>query len=124
MGQRKQGGCMARDLSNRVLNHGTITGYTTFKCRCVPCAAAGAAWREKRRKHKLPMRYLPIEPLMRFVDDENRRAFSHVVKRCKVKGLNVYAADKWCVQFGVHPWVVYGDAFFADIWEGENNVES
>ncbi len=57
------------------------------------------------------------------VADENRRAFSHVVKRCKVKGLNIYAVDKWCVQFGVHPWVVYGDAFFSDIWEGDQGVE-
>ncbi len=106
------------------MNHGTITGYTTFKCKCELCAAAGAAWRAKRRKHHLPMRYLPIEPLLPYVDDHHHRAFSEVVRRCRKDGMNIYTADRWCITFGVHPWVVYGDAFFSDVWEGEQNVES
>lgn len=118
MGEREQGGCMAADLRPGI-SHG-IRGYTHNKCRCEVCDAAGAVWKAKRRKVKLPTRYLPVEPLLRFVDEEHRRAFGHVVKRCRDKGMSVYLADKWCVKLGVHPWVVYGDAFFADIWEMDN----
>jgi hypothetical protein len=113
---------MARDLSNRVLRHGTLTGYTTFKCKCDLCAAAGAQWRAKRRKPKQPR--LPVEPLYGLLHDGNRREMSHIFSRYLKNGIPLFRADYWCCRLGVHPYMVYGDAIWVDLWEVDNSVES
>lgn len=121
MVENKQGGCMARDLSNRVLRHGTLTGYTTFKCKCDLCAQAGAAWRAKRRKPKQPM--LSVEPIFGLLDDTNRREISRYLCRYRKTGIPLFRADYWCCRLGVHPYVIYGDQIWNDLWEGEMNVD-
>ena len=112
---------MARNLANRTLNHGTITGYTTFGCRCDACANAGREWRHqrnlKRRKARPPM--LPVEPLFGLLDDSNRRETMKFLRRYINHGIPIYRADFWCCKFGVHPYMVYGDLYFKDLWEGE-----
>lgn len=113
---------MGKDLRNRRLTHGTITGYTTHGCRCEPCAEAGARWREKRKaryaaKPKPPM--LPVEPILAILDDYNRREITLVLKRSMARGISVYRADRICCKLGVHPWMVYGDLYFQDLWKQE-----
>jgi hypothetical protein len=102
--------------------HGTINGYTRHACRCEHCAEAGRLWREKRKaraRASAPPR-LSVEPIYALLDDSNRREISNKLKRYKVKGIPIYNADFWCCKLGVHPWMVYGDAYFQDLWAGDH----
>lgn len=106
------------------MNHGTITGYTKYACRCVECAAAGAAWRVKRRERnrKPPVPRLPIEPLLPYFADRETRKIRHYMYRNREVGLTVFKVDELCCRLGLHPWMIYGDAFFQDVWEGDRNA--
>lgn len=98
--------------------HGTLTGYTNKGCRCADCKAAGKQWRENRRPKRVQRR-LPVEPIIAMLDDSNRRDFMHGLKRFVDVGIPIFSADHWCCKLGYHPWMVYGDVWFEDIWEKE-----
>lgn len=125
MVESEPGGCVGGNLRERKVIHGTITGYTGGGCRCDACAAAGKEWRRKRQEKKRAMRppNLPVEPLYGLLDDSNRREISKYLNRYGSRGIPIYRADYWCCRLGVHPWMVYGDLYFKDLWEGEQNVE-
>ena len=115
---------MATDLRPGV-KHGTITGYTNGGCRCVECAAMGAAWRAKRRERekKPPVPRLPVEPLLPYFADHESRKVRHYLYRYQATGVTVFKVDELCCRLGLHPWMIYGDTFFQDVWEGETNVD-
>ena len=37
----------------------------------------------------------------------------------RLEGMNIYIADKWCIQLGYHPFEVFGSLFYQEI--GESN---
>jgi hypothetical protein len=65
---------------------------------------------------------LPVEPIFNLLDSTNRRAIGDKLRRYRATGIPIYRADYWCCKLGLHPWLVYGDAYFQDLWEGETNV--
>ena len=57
---------------------------------------------------------LPAEPLIRFLE---RNGSLHTISRNTLRGwredgMSVYQVDSWCIRFGTHPVMVYGDAFY------------
>lgn len=101
--------------------HGTISGYTSGGCRCEPCMEAGREWRRKRQAKIVANRppKLPVAPIYALLDDSNRRRYSSALNRYAKTGIPIYSADAWCCKLGVHPWMVYGDLYFQDLWEKE-----
>lgn len=108
---------MGKNPRRSPITHGTLTGYTNCGCRCEACAAAGKKWREKRKSRQAPR--LPIQPILDKLDDSNRRQMMKSLGRYIDTGIPLFSADYWCCKLGLHPWLVYGDLFFQDIWEGD-----
>lgn len=98
--------------------HGRYKTYKQNGCRCEPCREAGKVWRSENRKPRAQRR-LPVEPILAQLDDYNRRDYMHGLKRFIGPGIPIFSADHWCIKLGLHPWIVYGDLWFQDIWEGE-----
>lgn len=71
-----------------------------------------------------PQTRLPIEPLMEAMGVTGASEFAAVCGiarrsfyRLKESGLTVWQADEYAVKFaGMHPFCVWGDAFYADLW--------
>lgn len=97
--------------------HG-ITGYQNYKCRCDICAGAAKAIRARYRPvtDNVDLR-LPGEPLIERLDRDERWYDRNVGARLLRNGLTVYAADRWAIRFGYHPYEIWGEAFY----EGCNN---
>jgi len=55
---------------------------------------------------------LPVDFKIRFRDSMPRWI------KC---GIRLYRADKICIQYGYHPYEVYGDTWYEDIWNKEKN---
>ena len=100
--------------------HGSLACYRAG-CRCDPCREAGRIG-NRRRSRGLPR--LPIEPLARLTDAHFKDAHQYVFRNAHTKGLTIYQADKLCCEAGLHPWLVYGDAWFQDLWEKNEQTKT
>lgn len=102
--------------------HGTITGYTRHACRCEHCAQAGRDWREKRKARRNAIPRLPVEMIYPHVKGADRRRQMAALQRYAKQGIPIYKADIWCCRLGLHPWFVFGDLYFQDLWEAEQHA--
>lgn len=97
--------------------HGTANGYNGHACRCDRCREA---IRLKNQGRTRQQRRLPVEPVMRFTDCEIRHKYFQTLKAGQERGWTIAQADRFCCRvLGLHPWVVYGDEWFADLWQKE-----
>lgn len=96
------------------IRHG-LHRYRRFKCRCGVCLMAYAEYRAKLRKHE-PSPLIDATPLIEFILGRNERMegnLYHSLERWRVNGIDVHTADRVCVRRGLHPAVVFGDAWYA-----------
>lgn len=91
---------------------GTNNGYQ-LGCRCEACVSAAAVVRERHRASKVK---LPVEPLLKLLSPQEVRSCQATLERYKQSGMTPYQADRICCKFGWHPWLVFGDLWFADLW--------
>jgi len=82
-------------------------------CRCEACVAAAAVVRERHRASKVK---LPVEPLLKLLSPLEIQSCKGTLERYKEVGMTPYQADRMCCRFGWHPWLVFGDLWFADLW--------
>lgn len=93
-------------------NHG-ITGYQKYACRCETCVDAAKQVRARHRPYSdnSKLRLSGQTFIDRLVKDE-RYYDRNMALRIIKEGLSVYAADRWAVKYGYHPYEIWGDAFY------------
>ncbi len=100
--------------------HGTVTGYFTYRCRCGPCRAAGseyfAAYRAEHPRRVTRLPNLPLEPLEALLHSRgmvwNDVAGGTAVKEWRKNGIPALSADTVACRLGAHPFEVYGDLWW------------
>ena len=94
--------------------HG-ISGYKRRGCRCAVCEAAYVKYNADRRKYRHKAPRIKADLLVAFITEND----SHVggtskamMERWLRDGVDLYVADAACVKRGVHPYEVFGDAWW------------
>lgn len=103
-----------------VLNHGIEAGYRKG-CRCEPCQQGHRDY-QYRQYHAKPR--LPFDPIVAFMSPEVRVARSKLIKAQTGKTISIFQADRLCCSLGFHPWQVYGDLYFQDLWEKNEQAKT
>lgn len=98
--------------------HGTNTKYRNEGCRCSECKEAGRV-SNAGRKSRSAIR-LPLEPLLPYMSQSFKTSNRVTIKDARTNGLTIYRADALCCKMGRHPWEIYGDLWFQDLWEDDN----
>jgi hypothetical protein len=70
------------------------------------------------------MTRLPIEPLLKVLPSEWRQTHHKSIATWQRIGLTVFHADRLCCKFGYHPWTIYGDLWFQEIWESNEQTKT
>lgn len=65
-----------------------------------------------------------MEPLARLADDYFKSRHQVIFDKSRTQGLTIYQADRLCCEAGLHPWLVYGDLWFKDLWEKDEQAET
>lgn len=100
--------------------HGKASTYR-HGCRCLPCKMAMTEDNKKRDRRSAR---LPVEPLARLTDEHFKIKHQTIFDKSRTQGLTIYQADRLCCEAGLHPWLVYGDLWFKDIWEKDEQAET
>jgi hypothetical protein len=95
------------------VKHGTISAYRTHKCRCVECKICYYRWSVSRGDSH-PR--LPVEPIYEVMTATQRHLHKDWLWSHRKHGVRLHEADKMCVSLGLHPWTVYGDLWWSDMW--------
>jgi hypothetical protein len=100
------------------LSHGSQYTYYKLKCRCQECTdgikKAIKDNNEKRKSRKAAR--LSILPLLEFLPKEFSFDYRRSISKWEQRGLTVYEADRICTKYGFHPFLVYGNAWYDDMW--------
>ena len=94
--------------------------YRYRGCRCDICRAGAEAVRKKYRKSRaVPRIRLDATPLInRLSPDEIQRFVGHrTVNQWLQNGIELFAADRWCIRLGYHPSQIWGSDFYTGINE-------
>lgn len=64
--------------------------------------------------------YLDAEPFIaKLLKDERQQAIpTGMISRWREKGISIYAADKWSIKLGYHPYEIWGQDFYRNCHEG------
>lgn len=91
-------------------NHGRST-YLKHKCRCEICTEDARVYREKYARSGIR---LDGEPFIQRLTTDGRvtSAGSNNVSKWRRYGMDIFAADRWAVKFGYHPYEIWGDDFY------------
>lgn len=104
-----------------IVDHG-ISMYRQRKCRCDICKAAASAERLKYRpkKNNTPIRLDGAVFVARLIRDERHTAINtNLISKWRSNGIDLYAADKWCIKLGYHPIEIWGQDFYQQCEEEE-----
>lgn len=96
-------------------------GYRNHKCRCDVCRdgnrLASAKYRPKPDSLKIRLDATPlIERLTR--DGRLEAVDNSKLTIWRRTGIDLYAADRWCVRLGYHPIEIWGQTFYLGATEG------
>lgn len=94
--------------------HGTVSCYRNGGCRCDECRMAV---RDIKRLQAQPT--LSVQPMIDKLPIDFRIRFRDSLINWQKNGIRLYRADKICIQYGYHPYEVYGDTWYEDIWNKE-----
>lgn len=96
--------------------------YSSYRngCRCADCKAIGSIHNRKRNRKRAAR--VPVEPLVEKLPQDFRNRYKTSIVGWEKNGITVFVADKICCEYGVHPWVVYGDSWYWNINEGNLEV--
>lgn len=92
--------------------HGLIATYASG-CRCEPCRDA-LKRKNARRKRAHPT--LPTSFLVTHLPKDFTSRYKKSLATWEDKGIPVFTADTICVEYGLHPWTVFGDLWYQDVW--------
>lgn len=112
-----------RERKAKPITHGA-NAYRNRGCRCDVCKEAVRIQKLKYRPKSDSVNLrLDATPLIdKLIRDE--RLASVATSRLSVwrrDGIDLYAADRWCIRLGYHPIEVWGQAFYLDATEGVVN---
>lgn len=110
---------MPNHTKKNITEHGNSM-YRYRGCRCDICRAGAEAERKKYRKSRaVPRIRLDATPLInRLSPDEIQRFVGHrTVNQWLQNGIELFAADRWCIKLGYHPSQIWGSDFYTGINE-------
>lgn len=114
---------MGRNIKN-ITEHG-ISMYRYRHCRCDICKQAASAQRKQYRpvKPKQDNKNIRLDGVVfvaRLMRDERHGAINtNLISKWTRKGIDIYAADRWCIRMGYHPSEIWGQDFYQDCTEEE-----
>jgi hypothetical protein len=102
--------------------HGRIGAYREG-CRCEPCKTVGKESNAKRKRRSTGQPTINVQPMK----DNLPKVFLHDHRGPLVEwektGIPIFFADRICIKYGHHPWNIFGDEWYRDLWEqGETNA--
>ncbi len=98
----------------RKTEHG-LYAYNALGCRCEVCKKA-----MRRKNAARPSRkstYITVQPLIDKFGDKFTKQYPGSLVKWLEGGITHRSIDRICVEYGYHPYEVYGDLWFEDIWE-------
>ena len=104
-------------MTAQTLEHG-MTMYRYRNCRCNICYTAAQEARRKYRKPKPPRIRLDYQPLVARLTEQQITQFVgwRTIREWESKnGIDLYAADRWCIKLGFHPTQIWGTDFYQGI---------
>ncbi len=102
------------------LRHGKLNTYKRDGCRCDLCKEVGSKYNATRYR---PQFRLPIAPILECLDSSQNTKRVRLEQRYGERGVTIGFADRFCISMGKHPWEVYGDLWFQDLWDKEKKNE-
>lgn len=107
----------------RSFQHG-VNAYRNKKCRCEECREAHRLaqlkYRPKSDSKKIRLDATPL--LKRLERDGRLEAVENSrISVWRKSGIDLYAADRWCIRLGYHPIEVWGQEFYLGASEGASN---
>jgi len=102
------------------LRHGRLNTYKRDGCRCDICKEVGSKYNATRYR---PQFRLPIAPILECLDSSQNTKRVRLEQRYGERGVTIGFADRFCIGIGKHPWEVYGDLWFQDLWDKEKKKD-
>jgi hypothetical protein len=96
------------------MQHGRYSSYTSGGCRCEPCKKAASDYKKKRTGDTVRLSFDPLYTM--FSENSKFNEYSSTFGSWTKYGIDPYRADKICCELGVHPYEVWGDAWFTPEW--------
>jgi hypothetical protein len=96
--------------------------YRKHGCRCDTCRASNA----QRRNHYRPksdsvkIRF-DAAPLLQKIEEagDQLNVGRKQLATWREEGIDLYAADRWCIRLGYHPTQIFGHAFHQGCFDNE-----
>jgi hypothetical protein len=102
------------------LRHGKLNTYKRDGCRCDLCKEVGSKYNATRYR---PRPRLPLAPILACLDESKKTNKARLEKTYGETGVTIGWADRFCISMGKHPWEVYGDLWFQDLWDKEKKKD-
>jgi len=100
--------------AERPITHGA-SAYRNKKCRCDVCTEANRLQKLKYRPKSDSVNIrLDATPLISLLTRHGRleAVDNGRIGQWRKNGIDLYAADRWCIRLGYHPIEVWGQAFY------------
>lgn len=98
---------------------GTRYKHTKHGCNCALCLEAVERYNEERARKKKEMPRFALQPIVDRMTREQKESHSGLIKANAGKSLTIYKIDRLCCSLGFHPYEVYGDLWYEDIWNSD-----
>jgi hypothetical protein len=124
---------MRKRLNTEERVHGSASTYLKYKCRCEPCVAAvQEAYARKNaarnaKKAKARGAKLNAQPLIEFIGEappEIRDKYKDKFGGWATFGVDIWTADKICIDLSTHPVLVFGQVWIDKALEDEEVDDS
>jgi len=99
------------------------SSYLKYGCRCDVCSTDAREYKAEYKKRMNPevTFRLDCQPLLEQLGRDGM--LDRVPRGTKLawikNGMTVYKADSWCIKFGYHPALVFGQDFYAECFDDE-----
>lgn len=100
--------------AERAFTHGA-SAYRNRGCRCLECKEANRIKSAKYRPNSDSVKVrLDATPLIDKITKDGRleAVENSRISQWRRLGIDLYAADRWCIRLGYHPIEVWGQAFY------------
>jgi hypothetical protein len=117
------------------LTHGSAHTYIKYKCRCAPCTAAVQLRyakknenRNKKRRAVKPIKKINASPLIeqvQLISEVRPDIYSKYARQISgwtKYGVDVWTADRICIELSMHPIQVFGQAWIDEALEEDDLV--
>ena len=98
--------------------HGRIGAYREG-CRCEPCKFAGKESNRNRKRREAAQPKISVQPMKDGLPANFMHEHRAGIPRWETEGIPMFMADRICVKYGHHPWNIFGDEWYKDLWEKE-----